>query len=442
MKRLSTLLLPLCLILTFTAGAAAGKSVEIRLQDGSRWRGELSDMVKVTYTQQRVHITVTGRLTNVAELFIQLEADIAGQLREKTIFRDDIISIRTLGEESEEADKIEKMKKPEPGDADRTVNVKDANDDDVPRGPDGRALGVFVLPLEGTVGESFRHDEIKMLGERADEYGPGQIIVLIIDSNGGLVIESEKITDTIWDLKKRHRVIAWVKKAISAGCATAMVCDEIYFMTEGTAGSVTTLVGDRSASEEEAKKGIEFLAEIARRAGYSPHIARSMKLKKYICTYDKDPETGEVTFYGDRSGEHMLSDEEHNLTFNSSVALDCGFSKGTADTEEDLAKFLDLPKWHEIDDYGREIAKDWQDLVERCRKNVPELLRDRQLASAARTVEERLGKIIRADEKLIRWIDRCTWPCRLMGLPEKEFFEQEIEQLKKQLADYRRRSGG
>ena len=298
---------------------------------------------------------------------------------------------------------------------------------------------MFFLPLEGTVGEEFRHEEIEAIGEEADKYGRGQIIVLLIDSNGGLVIESEKITDTIWELKQRHRVVAWVKKAISAGCSTAMVCDEIYFMTEGTAGSVTTLVGSASASEEQARLGIEFLAEIARRAGYSEHIARSMKLTRYMCSYDKDLETGEVTWYGDLSGEFDLSDDSHNLTFTSSNALHCGFSKGTADTEEELAKLLDLPKWHEMSTYGREIAKEWQDLVKQCKEQVPRLLRERALAGNAASQRERIGKLIQIDKKLIRWIERCPWPCRLMGLPEKEVFEREIEELRRQLARLRDR---
>ena len=434
MKRLLCNIIAVCLILALGAGALAGSPVEIRLKDGSKWRGEVSDTVQVTFLEQSIEVKLTGHLAKVADLYIILEANIAGDLKRKTIFRGDIVSMRTLGDEDSEAgDALKGARPPTEKTTEPVVSEK------APRSADGRPLGVFFLPLEGTVGEEFRHEEIEAIGEEADKYGRGQIIVLLIDSNGGLVIESEKITDTIWELKQRHRVVAWVKKAISAGCSTAMVCDEIYFMTEGTAGSVTTLVGSASASEEQARLGIEFLAEIARRAGYSEHIARSMKLTRYMCSYDKDLETGEVTWYGDLSGEFDLSDDSHNLTFTSSNALHCGFSKGTADTEEELAKLLDLPKWHEMSTYGREIAKEWQDLVKQCKEQVPRLLRERDLAGNAASARERIGKLIQIDKKLIRWIERCPWPCRLMGLPEKEVFEREIEELRRQLARLRDR---
>lgn len=427
MNRLMCNFVALCLILALSAGALAGSSVEIRLKDGSKWRGQVSDVVQVTFLEQDVEVRLTGRLMKVADLYIVLEANIAGSVRQKTIFRGDIVSMATLDAESEEAEAV----KDAPNRSEKTD--KPAVSDDAPRSADGRLLGVFFVPLKGMVGMEFRHEEIEAIGKEADKYGRGQIIVLLIDSNGGLVSESEAITDTIWELKKRHRVVAWVKKAISAGCSTAMACDEIYFVTEGTAGSVTTLAGNSSVPEEQAQLGVDFLAEVARRSGYSEHIARCMKFTKYMCSYDKDPETGEVTFYGDTSGEFVLSDGQHNLTFNSSNALHCGFSKGTADTEEELAKLLDLPKWHEISTYGREIAEDWQDLAKQCQEEIPELMRERQLAGAL-APRARINKLIQIDKKLIRWIVRCPLPCMLMGLPEKEVLEREIEELRRQLA--------
>jgi hypothetical protein len=431
MNRLLCNLIAMCLILALGAGAVADSSAEIRLKDGSTWRGQVSDVVRVTFLEQNIEVKLTGRLVKVADLYIVLEADIAGSVRQKTIFRGDIVAMRTLGDDSERKEAEETLSKTRaPAEKADTPAVPDK----APRSADGRLLGVFFLPLKGMVGMELRHDEIEAIGKEADKYGRGQIIVLLVDSNGGLVSESEEITDAIWDLKKRHRVVAWVKKAISAGCSTAMACDEIYFMTEGTAGSVTTLMGDVSVPEELAELGVDFLAEVARRSGYSEHIARAMKLTKYMCSYDKDPETGEVTFYGDTSGEFVLSDSEHNLTFNSSNALDCGFSKGTADTEEELAKLLDLPRWYEISTYGREIAEEWQDLVKQCQEDIKRLARERQLAGAAPTRKEYLGKMIQIDKKLIRWIERCPLPCKLLGVPEREVFEREIEELRRELA--------
>jgi hypothetical protein len=209
MNRLLSNLVALCLILAMGAGALAASSVEIRLKDGSKWRGQVTDVVQVTFLEQGVQVKLTGRLIKVADLYIILEANIAGSVKQKTIFRGDVVAMTTLGEKSEEAGAVK--------DAPRRTEKADKPtvSDEVPRSADGRLLGVFFVPLEGMVGMEFRHDEIEEIGKEADKYGRGQIIVLLIDSNGGLVSESEEITDTIWDLKKRHRVVAWVKKAIS-----------------------------------------------------------------------------------------------------------------------------------------------------------------------------------------------------------------------------------
>ena len=50
---------------------------------------------------------------------------------------------------------------------------------------------VFVLPLEGTVGVGLRNEEMEKLEKIADTFGPGQIFIIRINSNGGLVIEGD-----------------------------------------------------------------------------------------------------------------------------------------------------------------------------------------------------------------------------------------------------------
>ena len=76
--------------------ALAGDAVGIRLKDGSRWRGQVSDQVEVTVREQGIEIQLRGRLVVAAEWFITLETDLAGELRRKTIFKGDILSITTI----------------------------------------------------------------------------------------------------------------------------------------------------------------------------------------------------------------------------------------------------------------------------------------------------------------------------------------------------------
>ena len=214
-------------------------------------------------------------------------------------------------------------------------------------------------------------------------------------------------------------------------------------MTTGTAGAVTTWDGQgTSISGEQLRKTIEHLVDLAKRAGIdgAEFIAPAMKTNSRMCSYTKDPRTGEIEWYGDLSGEVILSDADSNLSFTSSTALDCGFSNGTADNEEELARLLHLPRWNEVTDYGRVIAKSWQATYKRAETEVPLLVQRRAYKKTSGGVKERLGALISLNKQMIRWWDRC--PNFMEGrYPEKNTFERENVQLRKQLADIRRTGG-
>ena len=421
------------------AASAFAAPVELRLKDGTRWRGETDDAVRIVVLEGGVEVPYEGTLAKSEELYLELKTVIAGKRTPKIIFKSDIISI-------ESQDAAANVSKPAGRHGKQTADltVGQSDDQDIKRGPDGKIIppkrGVFVLDMSGAVGTYIRATEIEDLNKRLNEqYGPGQIVVIIVNTNGGRVDEAELIDDALQKMQKDgHRVVAWIKKAISAGAMLSMGCQEIYFMTEGTCGSVTTLMGSRSLPEEQQEIHAEEFARVATRQGYSEHIARAMKMNKYVCSYDKDPVTGEVTFYGDKSGKYLLSDEKSNLTFNSRNALDCGFSKGTADKPEDLAKLLDLPEWYEVDQFGREQCERWQDTVKRAEYEIPMLTARFQYKNAARgDPVERLGTQIQLLNDAIGWWRRAPQVARNMLPPEDEL-ERYIKQLRKWVSDIRR----
>ena len=51
----------------------------------------------------------------------------------------------------------------------------------------------LLPPQEGQVGTLARHESIEQIAAEADKYEPGQIIVLHINSPGGLVLEGDEI---------------------------------------------------------------------------------------------------------------------------------------------------------------------------------------------------------------------------------------------------------
>ncbi len=417
-----------CTLALAVAAVASAQTVEIRLNDGSRWKGQVSDVVTLKIKQQGVEIELTGELVAAAEWHVTILTDVAGAKRQKTVFKGDIIEMKTTQPAAPENSR----KSPAAG-----VKAEDKADGGKGAVKPGQP-GVFVLPLEKMVGLYFRHEEMEKIAEEADKYGPGQIIVLDIDSGGGAVTEMEKIHETLTEIGKRHRLVAWIKQAISAGCATAMHCHEIYFRQQGTAGAMTAFNGatGQAWKGKELDEWLKRAGDWMEQGGRSPYIAEAMIDEAKLLSYDKDPVTGKVTFYGDLSGAHVLSGPDENLVFTATSAVDCGFADGIADNEAELAKLLDLPEWNEISDYGRKIAKDWYATVDKANGEVQRLMNRLQYAgTGSGDPAVMIGKRIQILQDILRWADRC--PNCLQGL-QREDLEREIRELRKELADMKK----
>lgn len=211
-------------------------------------------------------------------------------------------------------------------------------------------------------------------------------------------------------------------------------------MTNGTAGAMTAFNGatGEAWSGEELEEWQKRAGEWMETGGRSRYIAEAMIHNPNLLSYDKDKDTGQVTFHNDLSGEHILSRDGENLVFTASTALDCGFSDGTADNEQQLAELLDLAEWKETSDYGRRIAEDWEKTVETAQRELPLLEQRLSYAGTGSGDQvEILGNRIKIYEKFARWKDRCP-PCT-QGLPPKEDIERQISEMRKDLADLKKR---
>lgn len=325
--------------------------------------------------------------------------------------------------------------KSKPAKAASGTSAADANAGDSPDAERPKTQ-VFVLPLEGTVGVGLRNEEMEKLEKIADTFGPGQVFIIRINSNGGLVIEGDEINVTLSRIKQKHRLVAWIEKAISGGAFTGMHADEIYFTPEGSLGSITMMSGSTevSAVRDPWK---ERVAEVAALGGRDPQIGRAMVYSEEELSYDKDEKTGKVTFYPNLKGKYILSKKGENLTLNSTNALHCGFSDGTAATEEELFKLLDLdnPDRFAVNDAGHKIYKDYQALIKRAQSEVPLLMRKMQIeGTGSGDPRVILQNRIKNAQKLIEWIDRAPDVMQYeLNVPP-----QAKEELQKQIAEWRR----
>ena len=436
---------------------SGAKQQQVKLQKGTWW-GSVGDRVEITFKDSLSTKTITATVTKIDadKGVLTVDAEIDGKQVTRPLFASSIVSMKTVGAAATAPAQPAGAAQPagnSPGKAplaapaakptgkvDSQGYQLDANGYRI-----APQKGVFRLPWKGGVGQTARAEEIEALAKEADKWGPGQIIVLEIDSPGGLVTEIFEIVDVIAKTRERHRVVAWIREAISAAAVTSMQCDEIYFRSMGALGAAMMIRGRDSVYGEPLDAFREELGAIIEKNGRPRMVFEAMVLAKPVLTYTKDPVTGKPTFHDKITGlpgEVVLSDEKDNLTFNASNALDSGFSKGTADTDEELAKLLGLKEWYEVSDYGVKMATNFQKLYEECEKDL-QLQQQRLNIERAGGADEQIAVQIQILEKILAWHKRCK-PCIEANLGPKavEQIQKELKELRKRLGEMRKAQQG
>ena len=266
----------------------------------------------------------------------------------------------------------------------------------------------FILPLGGMVGVGLRHQEMEKIEKEADKFGPGQIVVIRINSGGGLVTEGDEIAETLSRMRDKHRVVAWIEEAISGAAFTAMHCREIYFMKTGSLGSITMFAGDKSAQGKELEAWIARVAEVSEGAGRNAQVGRCMVYSPLVVSYTKDAKSGKVAFFDNDTGEHMLSDDKDNLTFTEDVALDCGFSQGTADTEEELFKIMQLKtNSYVVNPLGKKVGDAWEKTIADSTKARARILTEWDIKGASQGEVGQISQRLKLLDEMLRIWEKC-----------------------------------
>lgn len=214
-------------------------------------------------------------------------------------------------------------------------------------GPKVPKAAVITLGERGDkdmVGKYLTEHQLKevlpMLKEDLGDDGSG-VVVFRITSGGGALLEIQKLSDVIHNEYKKHfRVVAWIDSAISAAAMTSHCIEEIYFTPQGNYGACTGWSGALVAVKgRELEEVLYMMQKISARGGYDPKIMRSMQIMEPLsATVD---ENGQVTYYqDDTSGKILLNPKGKILTLNAETAAKIHFSRGTAETLEELTKLM------------------------------------------------------------------------------------------------------
>jgi len=406
MNRTLTCLLSLLLLLTFAVSALADDIVV--LKNGKTYRGEVLEETKD---------------------ILRMKVDVSGIVQTYVFWKDDVQTLtRNAVDEKAEGGT------PTPRTGAKSTGSK--ADETAGREADLVNKKVFVIPMHGGVGETFRQDKLKEAIDAARPFKP-DVIVLEINSPGGALSEVYKLRDYISKVRDEFRMVVWVKSAISAAAMTSMMCREMYFMKEGVCGAATAWYSDGSGAKavegEELEAWVKNAREFSAAAGYDPKVTQAMIDPKYILTADvEELPDGErrVTFYDNyKAGAEILCREGEILTLTASQALRYNISLGTVDDKEEFARMLNLSGWVEVSDAGRKIMKDWQDAYDLAQIEVPRLFNE--WANGASTIDDR----IRVVRELMKWLRRAPQLNEFFPMPDGSgpLDLRDLERLLKQL---------
>lgn len=182
-------------------------------------------------------------------------------------------------------------------------------------------------------------EALPMLEEELGTDGSG-IVVLRCTSGGGALLEIQRLSDVIHnEYKKRFKVVGWIDSAISAAAMTMHTVEDIYFTSQGNYGACTGFSGAYVAVKGyELLEVIEMMKKISARGNHDPKIMESMQvLKPLSAKVDGD----NVVFFHDAvSGDILVNPEDRILTLNAKTAEKIRFSRGTADTLDELTRAM------------------------------------------------------------------------------------------------------
>lgn len=454
---LATVSLSLVVLMAAPSAVHAG---DVKLKDGTVWRGDVGARVRVTFVQKGgTESTIEGTVSKTDKGYLVVEIDENGKKTKKTITSFDLKKIEAVVGSDTGATKAAAASTAKSG-------AKTDAKSDAPAAT-GDKKTIFLLPWDGMVGVGARHDEIEAVGREADKLGPGQTIVIEINSGGGLVMEGDLIDEAMRELRERHRVVSWIKEAISAAAFTALHCNEIYFTRMGTLGSITMFSGGGDAIEgPELEAWLAKCGDVCEETNRSRWIGEAMVSNEPELSYDI-LEDGSIKWYNTLEGKFDLSDSTTNLTLEAVEAEKCKFSQGTADTRDELVRLMDLDPANVVwSKAGEDIHRRWNTTLDEVRKARLRLQLDLN-NPAGSSGEDQLKRRLACVQEIIKWHDRCFVgimfdqeggappiqpPCNgpqyqpkggtsIASLREvsKKCWEDILDQLKKQLADMKKR---
>jgi len=208
------------------------------------------------------------------------------------------------------------------------------------------------IPIRGVIGTDFTGETMKSYLEQAAKLRP-TVVILEVDTSGGSVADAEKIVDLIID-SKDLRIVALVRKALSAGAAITLACREVYVTKTATIGAATSYLAGRGGRPvvlpaDIAEKFQSAWRAVCRKAaqhgGHPSILAEAMIDRNFALTMRK--RDGRVILERNGKGD-ILKPKGRILTLTAREAISCKLAGQMARDVTVLGRHLGMPGWREV----------------------------------------------------------------------------------------------
>lgn len=297
-----------------------------------------------------------------------------------------------------------------------------------------RAKRVYVMELTGEFGERITQKPIRDAFKDARDNN-ADIVIVVLDNKWELnsleergaeegefdsLFRATEMEDLFSDDLRREwtappKLVFWVKNAMGGGAFLPLVCQNIYFSSDGRMGGIGGLdryFGSMSDSVKEKQISLRIgrAEAMALEGGYEPRLVRAMALTDYVMSYsieggkpvfhEREPTNpGEFLLTDDGAGDkkdddRALARAEGNdtLTLNAKLARDVGISRGTVDTLDQLLFELGVAQNNRrVDQRSAQIFDNWERQIDSAKRRLRTLLEEYTEAQGAPggTFEER-----------------------------------------------------
>lgn len=223
----------------------------------------------------------------------------------------------------------------------------------------GNLIGVDVLASD-------LNDAIDLLPL---DIRPGDVVVLLVDSQGGTHAEAMRIARIVRQrLVPTYQTVAWIQLAINSVMIVPASVDRVVMMPDAHWGFVEGFT-DRALEPSERPRA--KLDDYEKFSGFSSNDRAFLRAATISCGLSASRIDGKVVLFPDgTTGELQVARERGWPAFlDASLSQSLELSEGTADTLEEVEEILGLG---EIDWAGQQPANEWWPL-----SRAERLIRDR-----------------------------------------------------------------